>query len=83
MYVDSCKTGKYRRHLLRDSYRENGQVKHHTVANLSQCSAAEIRAIRLALQHKDQLETLLRASGAAAPASPPVELHQGLAVGAV
>ena len=77
MYVDSCKTGKYIRHLLRDSFRHNGKVKHHTVANLSECSAEEIRAIQLALKHKGQLESLLTASGT------PVELKQGLSVGAV
>ncbi len=42
MYVDTAKTvlrGKtYYRHLLRDSYRENGKVKHNTIANLSRCS---------------------------------------------
>ena len=76
MYVDSCYTGKYARHLLRDSFRANGKVKHHTVANLSNCSKQEISAIRLALKHKGQLEALLNASVA-------VDLKQGLSVGAV
>jgi hypothetical protein len=59
MYVDTAKTvlrGKtYFRHLLRDSYRENGKVKHHTIANLSGCSEEEIEAIKLALKYKGQL----------------------------
>ena len=51
MYVDTCTSGKYARHLLRENYRQNRKVKHRTVANLSQCSAEEILAIRLALKH--------------------------------
>jgi hypothetical protein len=56
MYVDvshirqGAKT--YSRYLLRESYREDGKVKHRTIANLSGCSAAEIEAIRLALRTK-------------------------------
>ena len=61
MYVDTAKTGKYTRYLLRESYREDGKVKHRTLANLSQCSVQEITAIKLALAHKDHLETLLSA----------------------
>jgi len=83
MYVDSCKTGKYTRYLLRDSYRNNGKVKHHTVANLSSCSAQEIRAIQLALKHKEQLASLLSAGATAVPIGGAVELQQGLSVGAV
>ena len=55
MYVDSATTkikGKtYLRHLLRESYREEGRVKHRTIANLSRCSAEELEAIRLALRY--------------------------------
>src|SRR3989440_5715096 len=62
MYVDTShitRGGKtYTRHLLRESYRANGKVLHRTIANLSQCSAAEIEAIRLALRHKQDLENL-------------------------
>jgi hypothetical protein len=62
MYVDTAKTvlrGKtYFRHLLRDSYRENGKVKHHTIANLSECSEEEIEAIKLALKYKGQLSKI-------------------------
>ena len=78
MYVDSCtsKDGKYTRHLLRENYREDGKVKHRTVANLSRCSPREIEAIKLALKHKDELEHL-------GPVGAAVTLHQGLSVGAV
>jgi hypothetical protein len=76
MYVDTAKTGPYTRYLLRESYREDGKVKHRTLANLSRCSAQEIAAIKLALEHKDHLETLLSAR-------PDVAVRQGPSVGAV
>lgn len=77
MYVDSTTSqGKYSRHLLRESFREDGKVKHRTIANISQCSPEEIEAIRLALKHKKNLAGL---------ASIPevVSCKQGLSVGAV
>lgn len=40
----------YTRDLLRTSYREDGQVKHRTVANLSRCTPQEIKALRLVLR---------------------------------
>ncbi len=62
MFVDSAtiKRGSksYSRHLLRSSYRENGKVKHKTIANLSACSDGEINAIKLALKHKKDLSAL-------------------------
>jgi transposase len=62
MHIDTSTTrrgGKtYTRYLLRDSYRENGTTKHHTIANLSGCSLEEIAAIRLALKHKKDLACL-------------------------
>ena len=62
MYVDSStikQNGKkYVRHLLRESFRENGKVKHRTIASLSRCSPDEIEAIRLALRHKKDLSQL-------------------------
>ena len=74
MYLDSStvqrKGTSYTRHLLRESYREGGKVKHRTIANLSGCSAAEIEAIRLALRHKHELASLTSAHIA-------VELEQG------
>ena len=80
MFIDDAtftRNGKtYRRVLLRNSYRFNGQVRHDTLANLSYCSDDEIRAIKLALKHKGQLTHVgdLREE---------VGTRQGLAVGAV
>jgi hypothetical protein len=79
MYVDVSHVrqgGKtYTRRLLRESYREDGKVKHRTIANLSGCSAAEIEAIRLALRHKDNLSPLAAQSE--------IVIKQGLSYGAV
>jgi hypothetical protein len=45
MYLDSGTTtlnGKtYQRHLLRESYREDGKVKNRTIASLSHCTFAD------------------------------------------
>lgn len=77
MYVDeSTSQGKYKRYLLRESYREDGKVKHRTLANISHCSKDEIEAIRLALKHKKDLAAL-----ASIPEA--VSYKQGLSVGAV
>src|SRR5215471_1961189 len=79
MYVDIShirQGGKtYTRYLLRESYREDGKVKHRSIANLSACSAAEIEAIRLALRHKDDL-TVLETDASA------IVIKQGLSFGA-
>ncbi len=80
MYVDSATSrinGKtYTRHLLRQSYREGGKVKHRTIANLSRCSPEEIEAIRLALRHKADLTEALAIKHS-------LRLTQGPSVGAV
>ena len=80
MYVDSATTQinakTYTRHLLRESYRDGGKVKHRTIANLSHCKPQEIEAIRLALRHKDDLAGLVNVRE-------DLELRQGLSVGAV
>jgi len=80
MHVDSSTVtvnGRtYTRHLLRESYRENGRVKHRTVANISKASPEEIEAIRLALRYKEDL-------GQLGSLKQEVTLRQGLAVGAV
>src|SRR6516165_10764608 len=80
MYIDTSRItrgGKtYTRHLLRESYRANGKVLHRTIANVSQCSEAEIAALRLALRHKGELEHLGTLQDA-------VTLQQGLSFGAV
>jgi transposase len=81
MYLDECRTqrhGKtYSRILLRTSFRQDGKVKHKTIANLSHCSPQEIDAIRWALQHQDDLQSFASLS------SRPVTTQQGLSVGAV
>ena len=80
MYIDTShitRGGKtYTRHLLRESYRAHGKVLHRTLANVSQCSEAEIEAIRLALRHKGELEHLGTIQDA-------ITLKQGLSFGAV
>jgi transposase len=62
MHIDSStikgKDKSYTRHLLRTSFRENGKVKHKTIANLSNCLETEIKAMKLALKHKDNLSAL-------------------------
>ena len=59
VHVDKSKSGKYVRYLLRSSFRVDGKVKHRTVANISHCSPEEIDAIKLALQHKGDLTSLV------------------------
>ncbi len=67
MYVDkstSKQHGKiYTRYLLRESYREKGKVKHRTIANISSCSESEIKAIKLALKHKNNLSSVTSLKG--------------------
>jgi len=78
MYVDTStvttKHGTYTRHLLRDSYREDGKVKHTTIANLGACSEEEIRAIKLALSNKHNLDSISNIGDT-------LKLKQGLSVG--
>jgi len=62
--------------LLRESYREGNVVKNRTIANLSRCKPEEIAALRLALEHKDNLAEL----GSIAES---VRLQEGPSVGAV
>ena len=78
MYIDSCKTGKYKRHLLRESYRQAGRVKHRTVGNLSNCTDQQIQALKWALRTKGALPP--EPSSAQFQA---VSLKQGLSIGAV
>ena len=66
----------YQSVLLRESYREGGKVKKRTIANLSHCKPEEIAAIKLALQHKDNLSEL-------GSVNESVELQEGLSVGAI
>ena len=82
MFVDSSVTrlnGKtYARHLLRETYREDGKVKHRTLANLTHCKPEEVEAIRLALKYKEDLGRILASAVEGGP-----ELKQGPSVGAV
>lgn len=81
MYVDTSTVRQgnksYTRHLLRESYREDGKVKNRTIANLSKCSPEEIEAIRLALRHKKNLSELTTTQ------NKPFSFRQGLSMGAV
>jgi hypothetical protein len=81
MYLDRSKisvNGKtYHRVLLRQSYRQDGKVKHRTIANLSACSDEELKAIELAFKHKKDLQALRPSP------SGPLDLRQGLSFGAV
>lgn len=83
MYLDTCKVranGKvYTRFLLRQSFRENGKVKHRTIANLSKCEPEEIAAIKLAFEHKHDLESLARTAAKRTSFT----LRQGPSAGAV
>lgn len=81
IYLDRSKTtlhGKtYHRVLLRQSFRQDGKVKHRTIANLSDCSPEELQAIELALKHKHDLDSLRPTE------KQPLHLRQGLSFGAV
>ena len=67
MYVDTAtyiRSGKrYKRYLLRESYRANGKVKKRTIASLCSLREEEIKAIKLALRHKSQLTSLTSTKG--------------------
>src|SRR5512137_3058276 len=80
MYVDSATVHRngtsYPRRLLRECDREQGEIKHRTVANLSAGSPEEIEAIRLALRHTHELTSLSSARVAA-------QREEGAACGAV
>jgi len=76
MYVDSSNSGKYSRHLIRESFREDGKVKHRTIANISGCSVKEINAIKLALKHKDALADIINNIDSSS-------MEQGKSIGAV
>lgn len=88
IYLDRSKTklnGKtYHRVLLRQSFRQDGKVKHRTVANLSDCSQEELQAIELALKHKHDLDSLRPKDQGPLPKDQgPLHLRQGLSFGSV
>lgn len=80
MYIDvssQTKNGQtYQRVLLRESYRKNGKVKKRTITNLGKCSKEEIKALKLAFQHKNNLTTI-------GSVEESITLKQGSSVGAV
>ena len=80
MFIDSCtyavKGRTYTRHLLRESFREDGKVRHRTLANLSHASSEEIQAMKLALKHKHDLQQL-------GNINQDIRVQQGCSVGAV
>ena len=63
MFVDDCTyrrgNKRYRRVLLRNTYREDGKIKHNTLGNLSSCPENEMEAIKIALRNKDNLIYIL------------------------
>ncbi len=61
--------------LLRHSYRQDGQVRKRTIANLTHYPPEDIAAIELALKHKHDLAALGSIEG--------LQLLQGASVGAV
>jgi transposase len=79
MHIDtsySVQNGKtYVRHLMRDSYREDGKVKHRTIANLSHCTDQEIGALKLALKYKGNLAAIGNLDE--------IEMKEGMRIGAV
>jgi len=60
--------------LLRESYREDGKVKKHTIANLSKCTDEVIDALQFALKNAGRLSSLSDMSQ--------VEISHGKSVGA-
>ena len=76
MHIDRCKTGKYERILLRDSYRENGKNRHHTILNLTDWPKKDLNALELALKHKHDLKKIAFGKNG-------MKLQQGMSVGAL
>lgn len=62
MHVDYCKSSyKDKKNisiLLRETYRDNGKVRHKTILNLTNYPKNEIEAIKLAFKFKDNLSQL-------------------------
>lgn len=76
MHIDRCRTGKYERILLRDSYRKDGKNRHHTILNLTNWPEKNLNALELALKHKDDLKKIVFGKNE-------MGLRQGMSVGAV
>src|SRR5688500_270266 len=84
MYIDTSTIRRnsktYTRYLLRESFRENGKVKHRTIANLSACSPEEISAMKLAFAHKHHMKEFGKQLSAQKFS---VEVKQGASFGSV
>ncbi len=84
MYIDDCtykaNEKTHRRILLRNSQRVNGKVVKTTIANLSDCSVAEIHVLKTALQNKNNLGQLEQITNGEITngkiAGPSIALHQ-------
>ena len=67
MYLDTAtyvRSGKsHKRYLLRESYWENGKVKKKTIASLCKLKKEEVDAIKLALRHKRNLQSVDNING--------------------
>lgn len=65
MYVDDYKTvingKKYRRALIRESYRQGEKVNKRTIANIAHASDSQIEAIKVALKNSDDILALKNA----------------------
>jgi transposase len=75
MHIDISKKSKYKRVLLRESYREGKLVKKNTIANLSKCPDNVIAALQFALKNADKFSKLTDSSD--------IQLWQGKSVGSV
>ncbi|MGC9385181.1 MAG: IS1634 family transposase, partial [Kosmotogaceae bacterium] len=75
MHIDISKKSKYKRVLLRESYREGKLVKKNTIANLSKCPDNVIAALQFALKNADKFSKLTDNSD--------IQLWQGKSVGSV
>ena len=77
MYLDQSKIvikeKTYTRVLLRHSYRQDGRILKKTIANLSNCTEEEIRAIKFALENKNNIKNC----------SPNNQLIKGKSIGSV
>lgn len=65
MYIDDYKTvingKKYRRALIRESYREEGKVNKRTIANIAHATDSQIEAMKVALKNSDEIAALKNA----------------------
>ena len=83
MYIDISQSGKYKRVLLRESYRKEGKVEKRTISNISNCSDSDIKAIQFALTHKSKIPQMLDfLNGQSLPCDEISNLVYGKSIGA-